>query len=78
MTLCKHTNLVLLPQKKNMLRCEHCHLTISPDELGEKHCPECFEVSGIKQYDFEELTAEETGIDTYRCEECGLIIESGQ
>ena len=76
MTSCKHSNLVLLPGKKNMVRCKHCHLTIRPDELGSSYCPECFEINGKKQYDFEEIAAEETGTARYRCEECGLIIES--
>ncbi len=76
MTLCKHNILVMLPGKKNLLRCRRCHLTITADELGEGHCPECFEISGGKQYDFEEIPAVDTGKTRYRCEECGVIVES--
>jgi len=76
MALCKHSILVLLPGKKNLLRCRSCHLTITADELGEGHCPECFEISGGRRYDFEEIAATDTGKTRYRCEECGVIIES--
>ncbi|MDH4027861.1 MAG: hypothetical protein OEU95_03390 [Nitrospirota bacterium] len=78
MTSCRHSVLILLPGRKNMLRCRRCHLLITPDELKKGHCPECFEVSGNKQYDFEEVAAGQTGTDRYRCEECGVIIESDQ
>ena len=77
MTKCSHSSLVLLPQKKNLVRCRHCHLTIKADELRESYCPECFEIKGRKQYDFEEIADVENGISRYRCEECGVIIESG-
>lgn len=76
MTLCSHSVIVLLPEKKNMMRCKHCHLTIRADELREHYCPECFEVNGAKRYDFEEIAAAETDIARYRCEQCGVIIES--
>jgi len=76
MTSCDHSQLVLLPEKKNMLRCRHCHLTISPDELGKGYCPECYEADGRKQYDFEAIAPEETETARYRCEGCGVIIES--
>ncbi len=76
MVSCKHTKLALLRDKKNRLRCRHCHLTITADDLGEGYCPECFEIQGNKLSDFEKLEAEETGINRYRCEECGIIIES--
>ncbi len=58
-----------------MLRCRHCHLTIKADELGGGYCPECYEINGKKQSDFEEVAAEETTRVRYRCEDCGLIIE---
>ncbi|MBI5057076.1 MAG: hypothetical protein HZB61_10725 [Nitrospirae bacterium] len=77
MTSCKHSNLVLLPAAKNMLRCRRCHLTIKADELGKSFCPECFETHNEKRYDFEEIEVNETGISKYRCEDCGVIIESG-
>ena len=76
MTSCNHSKLVLLPEKKNLLRCRHCHLQIKADELGGNHCPECFEADGNKRYDFEEVAVKETGTDRYRCEKCGAIIES--
>jgi hypothetical protein len=76
MTSCKHSILALLPERKNLFRCRRCHLKIKADELGERHCPECFEVSGEKRYDFEEIKAADTGKARYRCEECGVIIES--
>jgi len=76
MTSCKHSILLLLPEKKNLLRCRRCHLKIRAEELGEGFCPECFEVDGGKLYDFEEIPAEETGNARYRCEECGVIVES--
>jgi hypothetical protein len=76
MSTCKHSTLVLLPEKKNMLQCRHCHLTIKPEELGQGHCPECFEIYGKRQYDFEEVAAEVTGKARYRCDKCGLIVES--
>ncbi len=77
MSSCKHSILVLLSDRKNMLRCQHCHLTIKADELGAGYCPECYEVTGNKQFDFEEVTAEDTGLSRYRCEDCGLIVKSG-
>jgi predicted RNA-binding Zn-ribbon protein involved in translation (DUF1610 family) len=76
MTSCKHITLVLLPEKKNMLRCRHCHLTIKPDDLGSSYCPECFETGGVKRYDFEEIAAEGADTARYRCEDCGLMVES--
>ena len=76
MTSCNHSNLVLLPGNKNRVRCRRCYLTIKADELGERYCPECFEMHGRKQYDFEEIPEKETGIARYRCEDCGVIIES--
>ncbi|MBW2100986.1 MAG: hypothetical protein JRG68_09615 [Deltaproteobacteria bacterium] len=76
MISCNHSKLELLPQKKDKLRCRHCHLTIGADELGDGCCPECFEIHGKKRYDFEEIDTGETGTARYRCEECGIIIET--
>ena len=76
MTACRHVTLSLLPEKKDMLRCCKCHLIIKPDELESNYCPECFEADGTKQYDFEELPAEKAVTASYRCEDCGVIIES--
>jgi Zn finger protein HypA/HybF involved in hydrogenase expression len=74
MTSCKHANLELLPERKNTLRCRRCHLTISADELGDGFCPECFDSSGAKNYDFETITAATHSGARYRCEDCGAII----
>jgi DNA-directed RNA polymerase subunit RPC12/RpoP len=76
MTLCNHTTLVLLPEKKKRVRCRHCHLILDGEELGDGYCPECFETSGKKHYDFEEMEPERGGVARYRCEECGAIVES--
>ena len=76
MTSCKHLTLFLLPEKKNMLRCRHCHLTIDPDELHGGYCPECFEVDGRRHYDFDEIEAADKEKIRYRCEQCGVIIET--
>lgn len=76
MTSCRHLTLVMLPEEKAMLRCRRCHLTISTDELNERHCPECFEEHGRKSYDFEHIDAPSTKRIRYRCEQCGVIIET--
>jgi hypothetical protein len=76
MTSCTHTTLELLPQPKKRLRCRHCHLTIAQDDLKEGYCPECFDSCGVKQYEFEEMAAERNEVVQYRCEDCGVIIQS--
>jgi len=48
---------------------------IKASELGDGCCPECLDVRGIRLYDFDKVD-EESGADRYRCEECGVIIES--
>jgi hypothetical protein len=73
---CVHDKLELLPERKITLRCRHCHLTLGRDEVGDGFCPECFETSGSKRYEFEEMTGPETGIARYRCEDCGAMIKS--
>jgi rubrerythrin len=78
MTSCKHRKLVLLPEKKHKLRCKHCHLSIDTEELGDSYCPECFETKGRKLYDFQEIVSESKETIQYRCEECGILIESDQ
>ena len=55
MASCKHSALELIPERKKTVRCKHCHLTMSADELGDGYCPECFDGSGEKLYDFETL-----------------------
>ena len=74
MTPCRHNNLVLLPERENRLRCRHCHLTIKAKELEEDYCPECYETHRTRNYGFEEIHEEVTGVVQYRCEECGAII----
>ena len=76
MTSCNHIALELLPERKKTLRCRHCHLTITGEELGDGFCPECFETSGTKRYEFEEMETPESRIARYRCEDCGAIIKS--
>jgi len=73
---CLHHNLLLLPSEtKNRLRCRHCHLTIKADELETRYCPECYEATGRKRSDFDEVEPVEAGQVQYRCEDCGLFIE---
>jgi len=76
MTSCRHANLELLPKRNKTRRCRHCHLTIDVEELGDGYCPECFEASGKKQYDFEDVEPVEESIARYRCEDCGMIVET--
>ncbi len=73
---CNHHHLMLLAtQNYNKLRCRHCHLTITANELNNGYCPECFETSGKRRYDFEEVRATKTETVKYRCEDCGAIID---
>ena len=76
MSSCHHGTLELLPERKTTLRCRYCHLTIAGEELGDGFCPECFETSGRKLYEFEQVAATEGSSARYRCEECGAIIKS--
>jgi predicted RNA-binding Zn-ribbon protein involved in translation (DUF1610 family) len=75
MNSCKHNNLMLLHKRDNKLRCHHCHLTIKANELINRYCPECFEASGKKRYDFEEVKDVQTEMARYRCEDCGIMID---
>jgi len=77
MAVCKHSALELIPERKSTVRCKHCHLTLSADELGDGYCPECFDGSGEKRYDFEALSNPGGNVVRYRCEECGAIIAAG-
>lgn len=72
MTSCKHRNLLLLPPPKERIRCRHCHLTIKRDELKNRYCPECYESTGIKRFDFDEVETPATEKVQYRCEDCNL------
>ena len=76
MSSCSHTTFELLPEPASRLRCRHCHLTLARDDLKDGFCPECFDNSGLKQYEFEELVEAKSGIARYRCEKCGIIIKS--
>jgi hypothetical protein len=73
MTLCRHHNLSLIPDAGLRLRCRHCHLSITVDELAGGCCPECFEQSGQRYKEFEEVATDD--ITRYRCEECGIIVQ---
>jgi len=77
MTSCRHATLELLVERKTTMRCRRCHLTMSAEELGDGYCPECFEGSGIKHSEFEELPQAGSKGARYRCEECGVVIMSG-
>ena len=73
---CPHKNLVLIKEPANKLRCKTCHLTITADELGDSYCPECYESTGKKRLDFEKVAAPSSDISKYRCEDCGVMIET--
>ena len=60
-----------------MLRCAHCHLTLSEDELGDGCCPECFDVSGVRRYDFVPVPCGKDDNLQYRCDNCGVIVYEG-
>jgi hypothetical protein len=45
------------------------------NELNNRYCPECFEVTGKKRYDFEEVKEPKKEITQYRCEDCGIIVD---
>lgn len=74
MASCAHITLELLPTRKRTVRCRQCHLTLDAVELGDGHCPECFERSGRRHYEFDELETGD-GTATYRCEECGALVK---
>jgi predicted RNA-binding Zn-ribbon protein involved in translation (DUF1610 family) len=76
MNTCNHTNLELLPASRPKLRCRHCHLTLVAEDLKDDFCPECFDNSGSKRYEFEELKAPQDPAVRYRCDDCGTIITS--
>jgi Zn finger protein HypA/HybF involved in hydrogenase expression len=78
MSACRHTTLELLPERRSTVRCKHCHLTLSADEIGDGFCPECFDGTRVKRYDFESLSSGSASVVRYRCEECGAIIAVGE
>jgi hypothetical protein len=75
MNECHHANLELLPVRKRTLRCRHCHLTLDGAELGDNYCPECFDRSGQRRYEFDEVESAGDAVATYRCEQCGAIVK---
>ncbi|MBM3222424.1 MAG: DUF4058 family protein [Candidatus Tectomicrobia bacterium] len=77
MSECTHLQLMLLAeQQHDRVRCRHCHLTIKAADLPSRYCPECWEATGRKQYDFEPVVSARTDVVRYRCEMCGVIIEA--
>lgn len=76
MSECAHESLELLPAPADRLRCKRCHLTISAEELGEDCCPECLDATGIRHREFECVEDPHADLVRYRCESCGVIIES--
>jgi hypothetical protein len=76
MATCRHLQLVLVRDNAAKVRCRHCHLTIKPEDLPGRYCPECFEATGLKRYDFEEVVVVAPETVRYRCEECGGMIET--
>ena len=76
MNSCNHTNLELLPERKKTVRCRHCHLTLAVEVLPDGFCPECFDTSGAKRYEFDEVKSREEPAARYRCDDCGVIITS--
>lgn len=75
MAACTHKKLELIQPREERLRCTCCHLVISKEELANGYCPECYELRGVRHYEFEEVEQEPGTTIRYRCEECGAIIE---
>jgi hypothetical protein len=50
-------------------------LTISLQELAGGYCPECYDSSGKRRYDFEDVADVEADRTQYRCEDCGVMID---
>ncbi len=76
MSTCRHEILTLVPPPSAKLRCRHCHLTISESELDADCCPECLDAHKVRRRDFDKVIAAETHAARYRCESCGMIVES--
>ena len=49
-----HRRFEVLPARKRTLRCRHCHLTLDGEELGDGYCPECYDRSGERRYEFDD------------------------
>jgi hypothetical protein len=50
-------------------------LTLDSEELGDSYCPECFDRSGKRRYEFDEVETVDADVATYRCEECGAVVK---
>lgn len=74
MQKCRHTNLVILKDAGQRLRCRFCHLTLKPDELVYGYCPECFESAGKKHDEFDAVALAGRDETRYRCEDCGAML----
>lgn len=77
MSDCRHVTLELIIERKGTKRCRRCSLTISTEELGDGYCPECFDGTGVKHFDFEDVVSQTQKAARYRCEDCGVIISAG-
>ena len=71
---CRHRNLIVLKKSLTRLRCCKCHLTLMKDELTDAYCPECFEATGKKYDDFEEIRLAGEEVGNFRCEDCGVML----
>ncbi len=76
MSDCLHKNLTLIKERADKVRCKTCHLTITLEELGKNYCPECYDATGKKRYDFEKITLNPSNVSQYRCEDCGITIKT--
>jgi hypothetical protein len=74
MSACPHRHLVLVRETHTRLRCRHCHLTITAVDLAGRYCPEYFETTHTKRYDFDEVQLVDSGRIAYRCEAYGSLI----
>ena len=75
MSSCKHQNLTLLNPEADKLRCRRCHLTIAKNDLPQGYCPECYEATGVRRFEFDEVAESAASKVQYRCEDCGILIE---
>lgn len=73
MALCRHNTLVLSAIEVKR-RCRECHLVLSAEELADSFCPECFEDSGRRNYDFEDVEDGSGRKAGYVCEDCGAAV----
>lgn len=74
MSPCKHTKLLVITATADRLRCRQCHLVIKAADVADGYCPECYETTGRKNNDFEEVATPAGQTVRYRCEECGALL----